>query len=277
MTILTQKQISFYHSNGYLVVKDLFSPDALLKIVNDFNQIIVNQLNQLGVESQAISAQESLYANLQQLLATDVSTYLNCLRHLPKLVSLQSLTSDSAIIDLSTELGLKQISTPTSPVVHVSSDKLKIPGGYYGVGEHQDWTSIQGGLKSIVVWIPFMDILASTFPLEIIPGSHLNGVMSGKIEANTYTVDKSEFNEDDFIRPTTKFGDVVVMSVFALHRTGIKNSEGFRLACSMRYEDSFETDFVNRGYPCAYQRSVNREFITPNYPSVQDIKNIFLS
>lgn len=271
--MLTASQRAEYKDQGYTIVKGLYDPSELNRVLSDFNGIVTANLLRLGISSNTIS--NSLYENLQSLLALNTDVYLSCLKHAAKLISLQKVTCNNNIQTLSAQLDLEHITTPTSPVVHVSSEKLKIPNGYFGVGEHQDWTSIQGGIKSVVVWTPFMDVDEHNFPLEIIPGSHLNGVMSGKIEANTYTVNKTLFNEQDFVRVPVEFGDAIIMSVFTLHRTAINNSKGFRLACSMRYEDSLEQEFMARGYPCAYQRTINREFITPNYPLEGSVRRYF--
>jgi ectoine hydroxylase-related dioxygenase (phytanoyl-CoA dioxygenase family) len=274
MSYLTLEQKSTYSKNGYVVIKNIFNSEELENIIEEMNSIFITQLTLLRLECNLNFGEESLFNNMKTLLSNDIKRYLDCTRHIPKLLSLQSLTSNITMQKLTKEFGFKSVTSPTTPVIHIASEQLKIPNGYFGVEEHQDWTSIQGALSSIVVWIPFMDILTTTYPLEILPKSHLNGVLKGEVDSNSYTIDKSLINEHDFIRPTLKLGDIVVMSVFTVHRTAISNCNGFRLACSMRYEDSTEETFINRGFPCAYQRTVNRSFITKDFPQNPDLPKI---
>ena len=71
-------------------------------------------------------------------------------------------------------------------------------------------------------------------------------------------------------------GDVVFMSYYTLHRTGIDGfKNNVRIAVSTRYDNADEATFVRRGFPTAYGRLVNRNLVDESFPSDDDIINIF--
>ena len=260
-----------YRENGFCILKNAIQKEVLINVLEEINSVFALILKKNNLKTIPFKDDQTLYQNMQTLFNFNVQLYLAAARHIAKLVSLQNLVSSPAVLEITKLFGIKIPTIPSSPVVHISSDKLKIPGGYYGVAPHQDWPSIQGGLDSIVMWMPFMDIDVNRFPLEVIPGSHKKGLWEGKIEEHTYTIKPELLNENDFKRYTVNLGDVLIMSVFTVHQTGLKNSSGLRIASSTRYENSEDTTFIERGYPCAYQRKVHREFFTPDFPTKEQV------
>ena len=99
-----------------------------------------------------------MLANMGALLAADVKAYLAAARHAAKLVSLQRLVTSPALVQLIESFGMSTPTMPTTPVLHIICDTLKIPGGYFGIAPHQDWPSVQGGLDTLTVWVPLMDV-----------------------------------------------------------------------------------------------------------------------
>ena len=143
--------------------------------------------------------------------------------------------------------------------------------GYFALKPHQDWPSIVGSLNSVVVWIPLTVVGEYDHPLQVVPGSHLEGVLEGEEGTNELVVNKSD---KDFLTIICSPGDIVVMSTFCVHRTKPTGS-GFRLACSIRYDDMMDLDFSNRNYTCAYKRSVDRSLFKKHIPSKKAINRIF--
>jgi len=274
MNKISPKNKEEYSNKGFTVVKDVFDPCAIDLVLSEINDIFCTQLKYLGLPFRNYQGSGSLLENMQCLLENNQNSYLSVARHIPKLLSIQQLTASPSIINICNSIGLNLITSPTSPVVHISSEQLKIKGGYFGVKEHQDWSSIQGGLNSVVLWVPFMDISSENYPLEVVAGSHLQGLISGTVEENSYTIPEGTFTNEDFERPVLQLGDALLMSVFTVHRSAVSNCKGFRIATSMRYESAIEETFVARGFPCAYQRTVNRSFITPDFPEQQIVLDV---
>lgn len=194
-----------------------------------------------------------------------IENYVGYLKATSRISSLQYLIIQSyQKIDLAfhTPLIIEQ------PVLHVMSPSLRIPDGYYGTSAHQDWPSTQGSLDSVTVWIALTDANIGNFPLEVIPGSHKRGLLDGKMNGSVLEV---EADEKEFIPIECKAGDVVFLSGFTVHRTGKGN--GFRVAVSQRFDNACEPTFIERGYPCAQKRVVDREIKWK--PTVEQVSQVF--
>ena len=194
-------------------------------------------------------------------------SYTAFLRMAAKSLRVQKLFI-GVVTDFLEYLGVNPISIIEQPVLHVMSPALRIPDGYYGTAAHQDWPSTQGSLDCVTVWIALTDAGAGNFPLEVIPGSHKRGLLDGKMNGSVLEV---EAEDKDFVSLECKAGDVIFMSGFLIHRTG--KGAGFRVAVSQRFDNAAESTFIERGYPCAQKRVVDREIKWK--PTVEQVKAIY--
>jgi len=265
--------VNEYASDGLSVVKNLLPTKEVNQILSEIHSLVQLQLKRFIKPNK--NTNNSLLADMELLLSNNAESYLATLRRAAKLVSITKLITHAKVMAIIEQLEIEIPTLSTEPVLHVISDKLKIPNGYYGIEAHQDWPSIQGSLDCMVVWIPLVEISIQNFPLLWIPKSHKNGLAAGKTQKNLYKIDESQLNSNEFAPIIASPGDVIFMSSWTIHKTGIANSTGFRLSISNRFENAKEETFINRNYPCAYQRSVNRNLITPNFPSPQLVKKLF--
>lgn len=227
-----------YNRDGYVVVK-YGNEDVNLPMLFDCYNILYHQ---------------------------DIEKYKAHLAICAKLPSIQNLFMNDNVQNTLVELGLEVPVPPTHPVMNVMG--LPIPGGYNGTEEHQDWPSIQGSLDMITVWIPFMNITKDSYPLEVAPGSHKCGLLDGHTDGS---VTKVYYDNSAFIPLECSVGDIVFMSGFLVHRTGL--GVGFRIAASMRFDNAAEPTFIERNYPCAQKRTVDREVRWK--PTLKQIRRIF--
>jgi ectoine hydroxylase-related dioxygenase (phytanoyl-CoA dioxygenase family) len=163
---------------------------------------------------------------------------------------------------------------PTQPVTHVTCEDLLIEGEAAGIKAHQDWPSIQGSLDSLVVWIPFTEVNDLSYPIQILPRSHLDGLRESVIEKKGSIIKLTQEEEKNILDVVCSPGDALIFSTFTVHRTktNIKNSK-FRFSASTRFDNAIEKTFIDRNYPCAYKRSIEREISNPL--SQETIKNFF--
>jgi ectoine hydroxylase-related dioxygenase (phytanoyl-CoA dioxygenase family) len=263
-----------YRRDGYAVVRRLLDREAVEDVLRETDAIFALQLRRLGYSAIRYQGEATVLANMETLLAADVKTYLAAARHAAKLVSLQRLVSSQPIVDLVRSFGISTPTVPTTPVLHIMGDTLRIPGGYFGIAPHQDWPSVQGGLDTVTMWVPLMDIDVKRFPVEVIPGSHMRGLWEGEITEHAMEIRKG-FVDSDFVPLAAARGDVVVFTGFTVHRTSLLGCRGLRIASSTRYENAGEATFVERNYPCAYQRSVERRLIHPGFPAPDQVAAIY--
>lgn len=275
--ILDRNQIRFYQENGYLVVEDIFDPRHLDETLEHFNLSFAQQLQRLNLAVAGGPTLDALHDNMATLMGASVPLYLATLRMCSKLYGVYRLMADERLRQACADLGIATPLFQTTPVLHLMSRRLVIPGGYQGFDVHQDWTSVQGSLDTITTWIPFMDIDPQLFTMEVVPGSHLLGLLSGSQEQHVLRVDEKHFAQDSFVPVCVGKGGVCLMSNFTIHRSSREGDERLRLSVSGRYENASEPTFIAREYPFTQQKSMQRGFITENFPSVAQVRDTFLA
>ncbi|MFJ4371701.1 phytanoyl-CoA dioxygenase family protein [Pseudomonas japonica] len=273
--LLDRNQIRSYQDNGYLVVEDIFDPRHLDETLEHFNLSFAQQLDRLNLPLASGPLLHALHANMASLLGASIPLYLATLRMCSKLYGVYRLMSTERLREACADLGIATPLFQTTPVLHLMSQRLVIPGGYQGFDVHQDWTSVQGSLDTITTWIPFMDIDPRLFTMEVIPGSHLLGLLSGNQEQHVLRVDQKHFSEDAFVPVCVGKGGVCLMSNFTIHRSSREGDERLRISISGRYENASEPTFIEREYPFTQHKSLQRGFITENFPSVAQVRHTY--
>lgn len=229
-----------FRKDGYFLVEGLVSKTMLQEVMREIVSI-----------SGAVEKNKKIYVNVLSALG--------------KLDSVNQALGNYFIKNMLHYLGLKTLLVHP-PVVTIMSDN-RISAVYYGTVAHQDWASTQGSLDCITVWIALTDAGVGNFPLEVIPGSHLDGLKEGVVNGSVLEIPDAE----GFIPLECKAGDVVFMSGFLIHRTG--SGSGFRVAVSQRFDNAAESTFIERGYPCAQKRVVDREIKWR--PTVSQVRGVY--
>jgi ectoine hydroxylase-related dioxygenase (phytanoyl-CoA dioxygenase family) len=245
-----------YDENGFYIAKGLVDKSFVQEIVLSIKKHFDNQLKFLNQE-----IPNNIYDSLKQLHKVDIERYKKTCGALWRKMSLYNLLHHENIQNFVKEnFRWSDIVVPGGQVVHIQTDSLKIPNGYFGLVSHQDFPSVQGSLDGFVIWIPLVDIDEDRYPLEVIPGSHKNGILpSFENSDSAWEVKPECYEESDFVPAICEMGDVIFMSNFTVHRSSQKGDERLRLACSTRYDNADEETFIQRCYPSAYMRSVKRE------------------
>jgi ectoine hydroxylase-related dioxygenase (phytanoyl-CoA dioxygenase family) len=170
-------------------------------------------------------------------------------------------------------IGLQFPNISTRPVLFFNSRNLATKEVYWRVFAHQDWRSMQGSLNSVVVWLPLGDIDRKLGALEIVPGSHRQGLLTSEVVERFGKVDG--FDDAQFQSIEVQQGDALFFSAFLVHRSGTNSTESVRWSCHFRYNDLAEETFVERGYPHPYVYQPAEELLTPNFPSREQVARVF--
>jgi ectoine hydroxylase-related dioxygenase (phytanoyl-CoA dioxygenase family) len=271
----TPVAVDVFREQGYYLAQGILPRELVQRVHGELNALVTRQLRRLNRQPAEGTDDEAVYANLKALFDADLHAYLASLTLSAKLFSVHAMIMHENVAKAMQELGIECPVFQSAPVLHIMSNGLRIPGGYAGVGVHQDWPSLQGSLDTITIWIPLVDVPEDLFPLEIIPGSHRYGLCHGTQKEHSYEVDASYYDEKDFIRVKAERGDALLFSAFTIHRTGQRGTEGVRLSVSARYENAAEPTFVDRLYPFAQKRSVQREFIVKDFPSREQVAKLY--
>jgi phytanoyl-CoA hydroxylase len=265
-----------YKATGFQLVKGLFDADEIDLIRNDGKEIFLNQMKQVGYDTQSITTEEDFNILLFRLFNEHPHLIISSGKHIQHLISLHRISLDERIIGILKQLGFDFPNICTRPVMFFNAKKLAKKQVYWKTDPHQDWRSMQGSLNSMVVWVALCDIDISLGALEVIPKSHLQGLQSEEMVDSFGLVPESTLKGQNFIPVEVKKGDVLFFSSFLIHQSGDNSTEnGIRWSCHFRYNDMKEPEFIERGYPHPYVYYPNAELITPNYPTVETVKTFF--
>lgn len=246
-----------FNHEGFYIFKSLLSYGDIVAITQSIHQLFLKQLHFLNINNSECNA--SLDTSIKTLFDANIERYIQTISACSRIDTLQRVFYSEKIKQALEALNYKETLIPTSPVFHIMSSSLKIPNGYYGLDAHQDWPSMQGSLDSVIFWLPLVDISEDLNPVEVLPKSHLLGVLPSELGKNEAVVKSSSIQEENFVAVEANRGDLVTFSSFLVHRSSHKSNGGIRIACSLRYENLNDPTFIERGFPTAYRRSVERE------------------
>ena len=247
-----------YAHDGFYVAKGLLPTALIQTCIDDFGGMMSEQLRVRG-----LPVHGDFLTNAEALYAADVEQFKRVLGALWRLQSVGDIFGQPQIrAFLKLVLGFGRIFVPGGQSVHVQSEELRIPGGYFGLDAHQDWPSVQGSLDGLGVWVPLCDVDDNAFPLELVPGSHRRGLIAPQGNKTDVIWVVDTYEDSDYKPVFVEQGDVVFFNSFTAHRSGQKGRRNFvRLACSSRFDNGAEASFVQRGYPTAYTRGVHRKLM----------------
>lgn len=260
---------------GFFVARGLLDPRDLQQLNAEMGELFAQQLRRLGLPVDSGTSREAFHANAARLLAVDVPTYIATARMTQMVPSAHRIMASDAIVELVRAAGVAVPVLSTRLSNHIMSETLRIPGGYHKSPPHQDWRSMQGSLDSVVLWAPTTPVTATSHPLEVIPGSHLYGLLDTVEHIMTPTVSDPRITEDQYRPLPMEPGDVVIFSSFLVHRTGETGDGNVRIAFSTRFNNAAEPTYVEHGYPTPYKYSYQTDLIVPDFPKPADLRTIF--
>ena len=264
-----------YRRDGFVVIPGLFGPPLRRQVLGDIVETFSLRAADLGLRLTASPDHEVFSDLVAGLFARDIPAYVAAAKLTQHLASVHRMGLSPELMAVVEALGLALPSISTRPVIHYMADRLKIPGGYQKTPPHQDWRSVQGSLDGITVWTPLYDVGLDDYPLEIVPGSHVRGLLDSVPDMPNYRVPGELYSEADFRPLQLKAGDAVVFSAFLLHRTGEAGGERVRVSLSFRFNNVAEPHFVRRNYPNPYLYRPDPAIVTPGFPSPDDLAEVF--
>lgn len=267
-------ELDCYKSNGFYVAKGLLDEKSIESVCRSIANTFLDQLAEISVAAE----KNDLFSAMRLLHQHDIMRYKKATAAIWRKLDVYQLMHDPRIIGfLRDKFGWQDIFVPGGQVTHIMAHELKIPNGYFGFVSHQDFPSVQGSLDGVVVWLPLVKVDRDNFPLEVIPGSHKRGLLPMLDDGDvSYEVRPDQYREEDYIPVEVEIGDVIFMSMFTLHRSSKNGGSGrYRMALSTRFDNANEATFIERCYPCAYQRTVHRAQYFPGFPTVEQVEAIF--
>jgi phytanoyl-CoA dioxygenase PhyH len=263
-----------YNEHGYVLLRSFFEAAEVERIRDDAKRIFLSQMQRLGLVDGDPADEEAFARGMYALFEADLQAFTNCGKHAQHLISLHRLSLDSRIVDVLEALGLEFPTISTRPVLYFNSPRLAKKEVYNRLDAHQDWRSMQGSLDSVVVWVPLVDIDRELGALEVVPGSHVGGLLTADME-DGYGHLAEPVDRTSFVPVTIARGDALVFSTFLVHQSGNNVTDGIRWSCHFRYNNAREASFVARGLPHPYIYKPTESLITPNFPPPDLVAKVF--
>lgn len=273
-----EERIDFFKKNGYLLLDNFFSKQDVNLVLKDAKNVFLRQFIEkkyISPSSKDSLNEEQYNSFLYRLFEEDFECLSNCGKQAQHLISLHTLALQDKIIALLHQIGLKTPIVCTRPVLYFNHPKLAKQKVFYKVDAHQDWRSMQGSLNSVVIWIPLIDINKNSGALEILPGSHLDGLRTDHIENGFGMVSLSETEKERLISVEVKTGDALLFSSFLIHQSGDNVTDKPRWSCHFRYNDLDDSTFIERKFAHPYIYKPIEELITKDFPLINDLSKIY--
>ena len=236
-----------FHRDGFAVVRDFWGPGSELDELQD-------QLEALGRLIIGPQFSASRYADYKEQLTPDQqSLFYDRLKYLP---ALSRMSGSPAIQNLCLSLGMVM-----PALMGCCNMRLDKPGDARHLFEwHQDTVYLLGSTNAVTVWVPFQDVDLEHGTIQVIPGSHQQGIhpfrkISSKIVAPYVPMLQRDISLDldlsnDALHSIqARRGDVVVFKQMLLHRSTPNRSQQIRWTAQIRVTDLGEAEHRQQKYP----------------------------
>lgn len=260
-----------FKAEGFVLAKGVIDAGLLESLLYEMDELFVLQLRRLELTATPGGTREALHANARRLLAADVEAYLATTRLTRSLPSALALMISEPILRIARELGLESPVASTEMSSHIASDGLKIPGRRPPRTPRQDWRFRQGSLDAIAFWVPLTPISVRSHPLEVVPRSHLLGLLPTN---EHLAIDDPRITEEMFAPLPMQRGDLVVYSAFLVHRISEKGDGALRIALGAGFDNAADPTWARRSNP-APERRAPADPAAAWVPSRADLRAVF--
>ncbi len=262
-----------YRQQGWVLIPGLFDRAEMDELRGEAWSVFRRQLERRGYLGTTEVSEAEMTAALARYFAERTAEFANCGKQIQHLIGLHRLSLDERVTSIIGALGLDAPNVAVRPVVFFNHPSLAREDFYWKTPAHQDWRSMQGSLDSVIVWVAMVDVDAPLGPLEVVPGSHLGGLVAERFEDGFGQTDA--FGDEDFVAVPMRQGDGLFFSSFLVHRSGTNASDALRWSAQFRFNNLAERTFIDRGYPHSFvYRSVD-ELLTPGFPTQADVQQTF--
>lgn len=275
--MVTNDQIQQYRHDGYLLLKNALDTTVVADIYREARQIFAVQIKRVLGQSVDIDDRDAFEQAMFRFFEQDFTAFSNTGKTVQHTIGLHRLGVSDAILDLIKSIGVAEPVIAVRPSMQFNSRFLSKDGNtYWKLGAHQDWRNGQGSLDSVVAWFPLVPASEELGALQVIRGSHLAGLRQADAAGYAgYIADP--INETDYIQTEYEVGDILLFSAFLVHRSGNNVTPNIRWSVQLRYNNLAEPQYIERGYPMPYIYKPQDELVTPDFPTVEQVKAMYLN
>jgi phytanoyl-CoA hydroxylase len=269
------KLLEQFKKDGYLLLRNSLDKEIVNTIYREAREIFAMQIRRVTGRSVDIDNRDAFENAMFEFFEKDFEAFVNTGKTVQHSLSLHQLGISDEIIDLLRQVGISRPVIGARPAMQFNSRFLAKDGSkHWKLDAHQDWRTGQGSLDSTVVWFPMVNAGEEIGALQVIPGSHITGLLEASTSGYQGGI-TTNLREEDFVQTEFEVGDLLIFSAFLVHRSGNNVTRNIRWSVQLRYNNLDEPTFIERGYPMAYIYKPETELVTPNFPTSEQLKNLY--
>ncbi|MDP9074839.1 MAG: phytanoyl-CoA dioxygenase family protein [Actinomycetota bacterium] len=244
---LDERQLASFRSNGYLVVPGFYHVgrqiEPLRRAIHEIIGLVAAD-NGLSLDRGPYTPEafDDGYLTLKAVDRTMAATVYDAVKQLSPFVQLMASPANEAVVRELRGCKLVGVAAGGSGIRIDNPDETK-----YLAWWHQDYPAQLRSRDGIVFWSPLREVTPELGPVEILPGSHGEGVIpvvnddggAGRKDAYALRLrNESEVvSRYRSVAPLSQPGDLVLIDYLTVHRSGFNRSDRPRWTVQLRYFD----------------------------------------
>ncbi|MGB0680013.1 MAG: phytanoyl-CoA dioxygenase family protein [Polyangiales bacterium] len=260
----TQALVEAYKREGYLVLRGLWGADVLHALSQDIAALVQLQLEHI---TPSAAPQRDRTGQLEDVLGTPTLALAKQRRKAlgavydaaMKLLSVRRLGAEPRLTRLVAGL-LPGALLAISNNIIVRID-LPEEDAFLFDHWHQDYPYSMVSQRGLVLWAPIRPIPLDVGPVQVLPGSHRQGLRPTTIDSRGHFVVDAAADPDratgaarEPVQCAVDVGDVVLFDLMTVHRSARNLSPLPRWTVTFRYCDMRHAQSVREGWPSFYQQ-----------------------
>ena len=247
--MLTQDQIDFFQTHGYLVVQDAVTPDQLARLRSDFARWVEESRSETGAYGEMLDGRARF----------DVEPGHSAERPGLRRVSSPMEVSKAYYDVMTSSRMVEAVADVIGPNVKLHHAKInsKLPRTATKVEWHQDFPFTPHSNDDLVTALLMVDeVTDANGPLEVVPGSH-KGPLESLWHDGRFTgaVDRATTERciGEAVRCTGKAGSVCLMHTRLLHGSAPNTSDEARTLYIVVYSAEDAIPLCDNPVPSRYE------------------------
>ena len=264
-----------FNKDGFVILRNFLDQETVAGIYREAREIFAEQIKRVTGQRVDIEDRDAFEAAMFDFFEKDFDAFVNTGKTVQHTFSLHRLAVSEKIENILKELGIEKPVIGARPAMQFNSRFLSKDGSkHWKLDAHQDWRTGQGSLDSTVIWFPMVDAGAEIGALQVIPGSHKTGLLESSASGYQGGI-TATLKDEDFVQTEFQVGDLLVFSAFLVHQSGNNITRNIRWSVQLRYNNLAEPTFIERGYPMAYIYKPETDLVTPNFPTAEQLREIY--
>ena len=236
---------------GYIVKKGIFDLSQLDSLLSQIDQVFIISMEHHKVQYSFDNHGRLTTNSMIEFFNSFPQAYIGCMKVMQNIFDITRYCNNE-IIHVVKRLGVKTPCYAVRPIIMINNPSTSQQEENWRMPPHQDWRDVQGSLNAVMVWIALKDVTSDIGSLQIIPGSHLWGLLPTQEDEWFRRIKDDRVKDDQFVSIPLERGDAIFFSGFLVHRSGVNSGKKSRYSLQYRFNDLSEKQFIERHYPSTY-------------------------